>query len=357
MSGKVLGVLGAVGLITLGGAGAAAATPTAAAPRWHVVKTVHTGTTGDFEALVATGKTAGWAFDQTASGPVAWERTGMSTWKTVPFPVKGGDEYVFAADAVSASDVWAFTDRFSGGSTTSGAVRWDGHTWSGVKLPAEISGASVPGRNDVWVFGSGAWRYNGHTWTRESMNLDFSGGSALSATDAWAFSGTNVYHWNGREWTGTSVKSLLPAVQQGLNHPLVSSILALSTRNVYAVGNGDAQDAGGPIVVLHYNGHKWSRVADGANPILGDGYGGVQVTTDGDGGLWIPTFGAHGTLSFLLHYSSGKLTDAKLPIGMGSITVDSVAHIPGTTEELTGGNTHPAYQPGQNEVAVILQYS
>lgn len=39
---------------------------------------------GNFTAVVATGKTTGWAFDAT-SPPTAYQRSG-STWKRVAFP-------------------------------------------------------------------------------------------------------------------------------------------------------------------------------------------------------------------------------------------------------------------------------
>lgn len=354
MLGKTLGVVGAAGLISLGGAGIASAS----APGWHIVKSVKTGMTGDFSVVVASGKKTGWAFDQTASGPVAWERTGASTWKKVALPATR-DETVVSAVAASPSDVWAFADSIT--RAASRALHWNGRTWSVVKtFAAPVAGASIPAASDLWVFGHdyapalGVWHYNGRTWARVSTNL--TGGSALSASDVWAFSGTSVDHWNGRHWAGTSVKKLLPPVlQQGLNAPAVYSVLALSADSVYAVGNGRAQDAGGPIVVLHYNGHTWSRVADGANA-NGDGYGGSQVAADGSGGLWIPTWGSRGSLSYLLHYSDGKLTDAALPVNAVSVVVNSVSRVPGTTQTLAGGFTHTPYNPATGQVAVILQH-
>ena len=220
MSGKVLRVAAAAaGLLALGGvtAAAAAASPS---PSWHIVKSVHSGVNGDFTAVVATGKATGWAFDGT-SGPTAWQRNG-STWTEVKFPGKSG-EMVVAAGATSPSDVWAFTDVGAG----SRVLRWTGHRWSVVTtFPEPIGGAAVLGANDVWVFGQpgiieqlGAWHYNGHTWSRVARNLG--GGSALAANNVWAFAGTNVDHWNGRTWAGTSVKSLLPP-RQFLNDPAAS---------------------------------------------------------------------------------------------------------------------------------------
>jgi hypothetical protein len=61
-------------------------------------------------------------------------------------------------------------------------------------------------------------------------------------------------------------------------------------------------------VVLHFNGHSWSKIA--AGPVaIGFGPFYQQSTPDGSGGLWMPMNGGfNGT--FLLHYAGGKLTKA-----------------------------------------------
>jgi hypothetical protein len=253
--------------------------------------------------------------------------------------------------------VWAFTDV----GAKSRVLRWNGHQWSAVKTFARpIGGASVASGNDVWVFGQpginqqlGVWHYNGHGWSQLSPSLD--GGSALSATNVWAFRGTSVFHFNGHSWAKTSVARLLPRRQSGgLNDPIVTGIYALAAHNVYAIGNGQAQDEGGPTVVLHYNGHSWSKVAQGSF-----GYGtqpSQQISPDGSGGLWLPMPGFGGLPSYVLHYSGGNLTPAALPHGAQGIDVESIANIPNTTEMLAGGFTHQSGNPSLSVVAVILQY-
>jgi hypothetical protein len=339
------------------GAGAAQAMPATSAA-WHIVKRVHAGVAGDFTAVVATGKSTGWAFNGNSAAaptakPTAWRRNG-STWTRASFPGRRG-EGVVAAGATSPSDVWAFTDVGVG----SRVLRWNGHAWSVVKTFGQpLGGASVVSSKDVWVFGQpainqqlGVWHYNGRRWSRVSTNLD--GGSALSATSVWAFSGTSVYHYNGHDWAKTSVKRLLPP-SNGLNNPELTGIYAQSAKSVYAIGNGQAQDDGGPTVVLHYNGHDWRKVAQG-----NFGYGtqpAQQISPDGHGGLWLPMPGFGGQASYLLHYSGGRLTSAGLPHGAQGIDVESVANVPGTSEMLGGGFTHESGNPGLAVVAVLLQY-
>ena len=156
MSRKVAWVAaGVAGLLAAGGvtaASAASAAPPVAAPHWHIVKSVKTGASGDFTAVVATGKTTGWAFDGLgfSSPPTAWRQNGKSWTKFAAFPSKKNEE-VFTAGASSPSDVWAFTDTFGAGSRV---LHWNGAKWSVVKtFPDQIGGASVVARNDVWVFG------------------------------------------------------------------------------------------------------------------------------------------------------------------------------------------------------------
>jgi hypothetical protein len=349
----------ALGLTGVASATTAASAQTAASPSWQIVKQVHGGVQPDFTAVVAVGKTGGWAFDQ-GSTPTAWKRSG-STWTRVAFPGKK-NESVVAAGESSATNVWAFTD---GSGTPSRALRWNGHGWAAERsFSGQIGGAVVLSRDDVWVFGEpifpgtglGSWHYNGHTWSHVSSGHGLQGGSGLSASSIWAFGGTSVAHWNGHTWKRTSVKGLLPARTQ-LNSPSVTAIYAESASSVWAIGNGNDEDDGGPLVILHDNGHGWSRAPLGGptGEFAGSGVLG-QVASDGHGGLWIPMPGPEGGPSALLHYSGGHLSTPKLPGGASKIDVESIAAIPGTTGALAGGFTHKAGNLGVDVVGVILQY-
>ena len=348
----------AAGLCALAVPAAAASGVTpASTPQWRVAKTVKTDSSGQFTALAVTGKTTAWGFEGLGltSPATAWHENG-GTWNRVAFPSKP-DEEVVAAGADSPKDVWAFTTNFSGGSRV---LRWNGSAWSVVKtFPDQIADATVVSGTDVWVYGEtgapglpalGIWFYNGSRWTRVSKT--FAGGSALSDKDVWGFNGTSVEHWTGTHWTATSVQSLLPAKNpEGLNSPAVAGVLALSARNVYVLGSGNAEDEGGPLVVLHYNGSTWSKVASGQ---FGDGPA-PQIAADGSGGLWLPMDGSDGGTSYLVHYSGGKLTTAVLPVSAPKITIDAVAQIPGTAQELAGGFTHTAGNRGTGVAAIILR--
>lgn len=141
-------------------------------------------------------------------------------------------------------------------------------------------------------------------------------------------------------------------MEQQLNDPAVTGIYEQSRHSVYAIANGRQQDEGGPLVILHWNGSVWSKVAGG-----NFGFGTLQqLASDGHGGLWLPMPGAGGQKSYLLHYSGAHLTQAALPGGPNKITVGTVALIPGTTELLGGGNTHATADEGTDVVGVVLEY-
>jgi hypothetical protein len=340
--------------------GAAAASAAAVPPlTWHLVKQVRQGDNGEFTAIAAVGTGGGWAFSGDGiAAPTAFRRSG-ATWAPAPFPGHR-DERVLAAQATSPTNVWAFTTN----GTKSRALRWNGRGWSVTgSFPREIAGATVISSTNVWVFGDefqqggvlGTWHYNGRTWTHVPGEGGLHGGSALSATSVWAFGGTRVAHFNGRNWTSTSVASLLPPViPSGLNDPAVMAVYAQSATSVWAVGNGNQEDDGGPLVVLHFNGRAWSKVASsstGGSEVFG------QVAPDGRGGLWIPVPSPEGeSASHLLHYAGGRLTAAALPVAASKITVLSVAWVPGTFQALAGGVTHAANNFGANEVSVVLQF-
>jgi type IV secretory pathway VirB2 component (pilin) len=332
----------------------AAAHPAAAG--WHIVKQVHNGPFGGFTAVIAVGRTGGWAFNQ-GPVPTAWRRSG-STWTQVPFPGQA-NEVVVAAGATSPTNVWAFT----AGGAQSRALRWNGHTWTVQRSFAQqIGGAVVINSSDIWVFGQpyfpgtglGAWHYNGRTWSRVASGHGLQGGSALSANNIWAVDGSDIAHWNGSSWSRTSVSHLLPA-RQALNGPLLTGIFAESAHSVYAIGNGGLEDEGGPLVILHWNGKQWSKVAEGnfgfgTQPLQ-------QASPDGRGGLLLPMPGVDGQKSYLLHYIPGHpLGEASLPGGPSGISIEAVALIPGSNGLLAGGDTHAADKPGTNVVAVLLQY-
>lgn len=345
---KAVGLSAALGacLTSAASLGVTPAANAAAGPSWHLVTVVAEGQDSAFTSVVATGAASGYVFQSSyGNRPVAYERTG-TTLKRMAF-TSVVNEVVVASGESSPSNVWAFASLPNGNSE---AVKLVNGRWDPVKtLSGAITTASVRATDDVTVFGPlGTYHFNGSGWTRESGSV--SGGYSLSGGDDWMYRGVVLYHLDGRTLRSFNLGKLLPPSDpHGLNDPQIAGVLALGDRNVYVIGNGRAQDAGGPIVVLHYNGSSWTKVAQ-----YGQGNPG-QPSYDGSGGFWLPVGGAG--LSELLHYSVGRLVKVTLPGGSSQPTaITGMSRVPGTIEELAVGNIHAADSTAKL-YGDLLQYS
>ena len=305
---KSLRIMG-IGLTATAVLGIAPAANAATPAQWRVIKSVSEGQDYRFSAVVATGKDSGWAFQSSLTGgkPVAYERTGASTWKTVPFPGSNG-EYIRYAAAGSIGDVpvWAF--GIVGNKTQAFQLvngKWElRKTLPGLFFEATV--ANADGSLMVYL-PDAAYRFNGATWTetRESIN----NGYAIDSSDGWTFSGTTVTHvatepkTTKKSW---NLKSLLPAKTRS-NDPGITGVYAnaYSDSNVYVFANSNAGGVSsmGALLVLHYNGHAWTKVGSYAHGVAD------SVTPDNSGGLWISDSSAR----VILHLSAGKLTATPLP--------------------------------------------
>jgi hypothetical protein len=338
---------------------AAALAATTAPPSWKIVKTVRGNNNPSFTAVTATGRHSAWAFEATSSPariekPAAWRLSG-SRWTRAPFPGKVGEDVTSAA-STSPDDVWAVAYNFY--SSRSRVLSWNGRDWAvtgsfSSGFPADVVPLSP---RDAWFFDStGAWHWNGHRWSRSPGAHDLSYGSALSPDSIWAIGATDVAHWNGHTWSRASVKGLLAGCprEPDLCGPALSSIYAQSPDSVWAVGSGNRETIGGPVVVLHFNGHRWSRAAlcDNCNNPR-------PVIPDGTGGLWVPIRGFEFQPSVMLHYAGGHLAFAALPVVRGQVLqLEAAAAVPGTRGAITVGETMPATGViGVHLRAVILAY-
>ncbi len=320
---------------------AQAATQRARSTDWHVVDTIRTSPSHPsyLGAIVSTGKTSGYVFRWAAgsSYPAAYERIGTTTWKEVPFPGESG-ERVVTAGATSPTDVWAFSDLTNLGSRVFELVKGK---WTVVKtFSLPIDSATVLSSKDVWVFGTaddsgaarlGVYHYNGHTWTRVSRTLG--GGYAVSDRDVWAYTGGSVEDYNGHKWMATSLARFLP---KDKNVKLVDGVIALSAKNVYVLESDFTGDETAALYVLHYAGHKWSKVAENYGFSIG------SLSPDGKGGFYLTAIQHDGGNLALLHYSDGRLAVVAPFTAVSSTEVSHVTHIPGTTQQLVTALTSSA---------------
>lgn len=149
-----------------------------------------------------------------------------------------GDNYLSNVTVLSADDVWV-VGQFDGQgnySTRSLVEHWDGTAWSIVPSPdppdaANVypSGLSAVSPDDIWAVGS-----------YEDADLDTK---------------TFTMHWDGMKW------SLVPSPNPGTTWNFLYDVSAVSSNNVWAVGN--YQDVNGVMktLTLYWDGVQWSRVA------------------------------------------------------------------------------------------------
>lgn len=315
---------------------------------WQISLKVTGSNFPEFSAVAAVSATSAWAFEDTGSVPAAYQLSG-STWTKRTFPAVSGD-VVFDASASSPGNVWAVT--FKGW-----VLRYNGSSWSKVKhFSQPVSSVLAISSTNVWVFGEGfapnlgTWHYNGSTWTKSSSGSGLTDASASSASNVWGAAGTDVAHLSGGSWKKTSVKSLLPKNTE-LSHSFVAAVYAASSTSVYAVASGGRQDEGGPMVLLHYNGHKWSKVASGSQSLGGP----LGVVPDGTGGLWIPIGSGAPVESSMEHYTGGALHAVTLPYKPAHLSLLGVSNATGSTAAVTVGFYRKSFS-SNTSTAVILRF-
>ena len=329
---------------TVAPAAASAASATASSS-WRVA--LKAGGKGrEFTAVTATSARNAWAFGNTATDVAFAYHLSGSAWRKASFP--GAVGAAVSASASSASNVWAFCNQK--------VARYNGTSWSVLRKFGYVdSGLAISATSD-WVFGgatassrtSSSWHYNGKTWTKIASGSGLTGASALSPGSVWAYGGKDVAHWNGRAWAKTSVARLLPK-NTGISRSFLTGIYAAGARNVYAIGSGGDETVGGPIVVLHYNGSKWSRVAQKKSPGAPEG-----VAPDGRGGLWIPQ--DEFIQGSMVHFTHGRLTGAALPYKPARLFMKGVAHEPGSAVALAVGFIRKNAEFVEPTAAVIFRY-
>jgi hypothetical protein len=327
----------------------------------------HYGPAADFSAyedVVATGPKNAWAFggtdisggNGTVQQPVAAHWNG-SAWASFKLPSGPTNDFIIAASAPAANDIWAVT--FGGW-----VLHWTGVAWSLTRpLPGagELTGVTALSPTDVWVFGGsgfeaglGTWHYNGTTWTQWTTGpaAGLEGASALSAKDIWAIGSdrqapdTSVDHFNGVTWAPASTTGF-PAGQWQL-----TGIHAYSDKNIWVTADTSVNNSPAPYF-LHYDGAKWSKFPLPWKMVIGG-----DPAYDGQGGQWFIGFSATSPSSetnYLVHWSHARVF-SRVKVGTGPVPGPQplgLAFIPGTTS-LWGVGFNEAKTAGGS--AVIWAY-
>ena len=301
----------------------------AATPGWRQVLTRHYGPAADYSAygaVVAPSKNSAWALgaEDVSGGNGTNPRSVAEHWNGkqwggvgMPAGVTGG---IYAASAVSATDIWAVT--FFGGYV----LHWNGVRWLVAKHlsgAGELTGVTALSATNVWVFGGGGetgglgtWHFNGKTWQQEKGSAEgLENASALSATSIWAIGGmlspySAIEHYNGKTWQTVTAKAL-----SGLQF---FRIQAFSSKNIWVTAV--AQGGVSPAWLVHFNGKQWSRFKLPWNVQAS------HMASDGHGGLWLTASAIGSSSSYLVHRTaSGAWSRTGVSIGL-----QDLALIPGT---------------------------
>src|SRR6266568_4088953 len=219
-------------------------------------------------------------------------------WSVVPSPNGSSSSGLSAVAAVSANDVWAVG---SSGNQRSGAQtlieHWNGSSWSVVTSPNPGSiyntlyGVTVISAANVWAVGyyvntTGVTQtliehWNGTSWSvvkspsPATGNNELFSVSAASASSIWTVGfltnntsqtpvdQTLIEHWNGSSW------SVMKSPNPGSSSDHLNGVAAISTSDVWAVGNG--KTSSGKTLIEHWNGSSWQVVKSaniGTSPTL-----------------------------------------------------------------------------------------
>jgi hypothetical protein len=277
------------------------------------------------------------------------------TWQRTPTPNVGNSvTRLTSVTALSPADAWAvglWRNEPAGAGPL--ALRWDGAAWAQQALPdtaqlgtaPQTVGVEAAANGDVWVVGyvttpyptnnmplvlrwrNGAWDSVGTVTMRPQTVYPFAarGGflnraAAITPDDIWAVGVAVGYgdgaatsvplaaHWDGSSWTDVEV----PRVAN--RHHELSAVAAISSNDVWAVG--DYRNVAGPFraVTYHWDGAAWSYIP---NPIEDAPQSGIDdVAASGPNDVWA-IGGAPDTGVMLIHWDGAAWTSMPPPPNSG----------------------------------------
>jgi hypothetical protein len=363
-------VAGLSALALTGGALAAPAQASVAAThRWYIAKMIGTRDVflDDMTAASASDTWLGGSQGSSGTTPVL-DQLSHGKLKTVVAP-GGGAVFVDDLSALSASDVWA-TEANAPFVLHLGPRGWSRHSLAIGSDDILISGVIAVSTKSVWVLDYDfstktyySYHDNGKTWSQRKLTYNIDGDndeglvSGTSNSNIWGLSFTgpggaaNAVRYNGKKWLLTKFPTgLAPA-----GYTLYSKgIYAQSPTNVWASLYSSGKTGYGPLILLHWNGKRWSKITGKLPKAALQG----PMTSDGHGGLWLYGSTPNGLAGLFLHYSRGHWTTYKEPTARAShqiVDVLGLALLPGTSSVQAVGNIAPTF--GGDSGAAVLEYT
>src|SRR6266550_3160836 len=249
-----------------------------------------------------------------------------AAWSVVPNPTNGIPLTNLAAlSVISANDIWAVGSGVIGDESATATLHWNGIAWSvipspnvGPEVDNSLAGIAAVFSNDVWAVGTQQptnltdpstliLHWDGSAWTI-APNISPEGGhllaaAALTSNDVWATgyseARTVAEHWDGSSWSVVQTSNGGP-----LDPVFLPGVVALSSNNVWSVGEALQSGHLSRTLTEQWNGTSWVMVQ---SPNMGADHNelfGVNATPGGT--LW-----AVGTV---YHYPQQRtLIERKLP--------------------------------------------
>jgi hypothetical protein len=314
-------------------------------------------------------------------------------WHVVPSTLLGtNDNSLGAVAASSPSDVWAVgnflpdTAASNQDATLSLANHFDGKTWSAVPTPNSgpnfdtLFGLAAKGGR-AWAVGVSldsafqdralieAW--DGSRWSivdspqpGSQRDILFAA-SAISTSDVWAVGdqeGANgkfetlTEHFDGSRW------SVVPSPDPGSTGNHLYGVTAVGPNDVWAVGERLGSTGPDQALVEHWNGRRWSVVPSAGH---GTASGMLFSVAAGDGSVWAvgeTDDAVAGARPLVERLDGTTFQNVALPASAGSIftslfgvTVsDDTVWAAGTFEDVASGNEEPLILRGDGGVFHVV---
>jgi hypothetical protein len=241
-----------------------------------------------------------WASVQGVPGGQVGRLTGHG-WHPHSFAIGSDDILLAPVVTTGPKNTWVLTEDFNTGIAY--GYRFDGSKWHRQKLPAAADANSSFG----YVTGSAS----NNVWA-----LTFIGSRPASM------------RYNGSKWQIIKFPAKLGPTAAALGP---QQILALSRNDVWATLRPNATTGVATLVLLHWNGRKWSKITGKLPNASLTG----AIASDGHGGVWLAAANASDTGALILHFSHGKWSKFKVPTAKGKpIAIEQLTLIPGTRSVL-----------------------
>jgi hypothetical protein len=194
--------------------------------------------------------------------------------------------------------------------------------------PAHAAGATAPGP------AASSRPASGPAATNYSTPGGLAGVAAASASDAWAVGGTGpkvlMLHWNGAKWSRVASPKVLTGTGA------LDAITVVSAKDAWAVGY-TGTNASDHTLLLHWNGKTWSQVTS-PKPVGGT-LRAVSATASGGWAVGDAHPGGAAFYPLILRLTSTTWSRPKTAYGTHAdddVILDGVAVTPGSTAWAAG---------------------